>query len=257
MKFYQQSSFFFTLLAATSLLTSCEKNNAEPEAGVGTLELEMDHVVGSIPLTLNTTTYNTGLGDQFTVNTFRYYLSNIKLQKADGTEYVQPESYYLVNQADEASRHLTLTDVPVGDYTGLTFTIGVDSARNVSGVQQGALAPSDMFWTWNSGYIYVKLEGTSPQARTGGLVFHIGGFQSSNNTIRTVAPSLNGKSILVRKDHTPEVHFKVDVLKMFVGPNPVRFAELSNTMGGPNSVRVANNYSAPDGMFRVDHIHAN
>lgn len=257
MKFSRITAYFLPLLITASLLMGCEKDGATPTAGVGTVELEMEHVVGTAPLTLNTTTYTTTQGDQFTVSTFRYYLSNITLQKADGTEYVQPESYYLVNQGEEASRRLTLTNVPAGDYTGLTFTIGVDSARNVSGVQQGALAPSDMFWTWNSGYIYVKLEGTSPQARTGGLVFHIGGFQSPNNTIRTVSPSLNGKSILVRPDHAPEVHFKVDVLKMFAGPNPVRFAELSNTMGGPNSVRVANNYSAPDGMFRIDHIHAN
>ncbi|MFC7670545.1 MbnP family protein [Hymenobacter humi] len=152
---------FFAWSAA---LTSCEsKQDGPAPAGAGPVDIEFENVVGSAPLQLNNSTpYTTPAGDQFTVATLRYYISNIKLKKADGTEYVQPESYYLIDQERLASQRFTIANVPAGTYTGLTFTLGVDAARNVAGAQTGALAPSDMFWDWTSGYIFTKLEGRSP-----------------------------------------------------------------------------------------------
>ncbi|HEX8350786.1 MAG TPA: MbnP family protein [Hymenobacter sp.] len=243
-------------LAATALtLTNCNKNDDSPINSTGMLDVEVENVVGPAPLALNTGSYTTQAGDHFTVTTFNYYLSNIKLKKADGTEFVQPDSYYLLKQSDEASRSFSIPNVPTGDYTGITFTIGVDSTRNVAGAQTGALDPSNnMFWSWNTGYIFLKMEGTSPESTSKALVFHVGGFKKPYNAIRTVSPSFNGKTVMVRPDHTPEIHFHADVLKLFTG---MRFADAGSTShsAGAAAVRVADNYSA--GMFSVDHIHAN
>lgn len=263
MKRFSISTAAYTFALAALLLTGCEKDNETPASQLGTVSLAFEQTVGTAPLALSTQTYATPAGDQFKITTFKQYISNIKLTKTDGSTYAVPESYYLIDAAVPTSQELALKDIPVGDYKSLTFTVGVDSARNVAGAQTGALDPSNnMFWTWNSGYIYTKLEGTSPQAphaagaAEGGLVFHIGGFKSPNNTIRTVVlPFPTGISLLIRPDHAPEVHLNVDVLKMFSGPTTIRFATLSNTMGGANSVLVANNYAA--GMFSVEHIHAN
>ena len=260
MKFF---SFPAAVLALAALsLASCKKDEAAPNQ-VGTVDLAFEQTVGTAPLTLATQTYTTPAGDQFKITTFKQYISNIKLTKTDGSTYAVPDSYFLLDASNASTLELPLKNIPVGDYKSLTFTVGVDSARNVSGAQTGALDPNNnMFWTWNSGYIYTKLEGTSPQApkasgaTEGGLVFHIGGFKSPNNTIRTVTlPFPTGTNLLVRTDHAPEVHLNADVMKMFTGPTTVRFSTLSNTMGGPNSVLVANNYAA--GMFSVEHIHAN
>lgn len=251
MKFLKYASLFLSLLATATTLSSCEKD----EDVSGDVSLEFENVAGATTVALNTTPYRTAAGDTFRITTLRYYISNIKFKKANGTEFAQPESYYLIDEALPESKTITIPNVPFGDYVGLTFTIGVDSARNVSGVQKGALAPSDMFWNWNSGYIYTKLEGRSPQAPNGGIIFHIGGFQSPNNTIRTVSPAMSNNVIQVRDGRTPEVHLKADVLKMFTGPNTIRFASLNNVMGGASAVLVANNQAA--GMFTVDHIHGN
>ena len=266
MKRFSLSTFAIIFTLAALSLAGCKENEPVPDttSKTGTLDLEFEQRVGAAPLELSTRSYSTPSGDQFKITTFRQYISNIKLTKADGTQYVLPESYYLLDAAVSTSKNLELKDIPVDDYTGITFTVGVDSTRNVSGAQTGALDPNNgMFWTWNSGYIYTKLEGTSPQAphpagtTEGGLVFHIGGFKSPNNTIRTVSPAFpGGTRLLIRPDHAPEIHLSVDVLKMFTGSTTVRFATLSNTMGGVNSVLVANNY-AQGGMFSVEHIHAN
>jgi hypothetical protein len=264
------SAFACSLALAALSLTGCGKGKDEPTpATTGTVALEFEQTVGTDPLVLSTRTYNNASGEQFKVTAFRQYISNIKFTKADGSSYAVPESYYLLDAAVPASTRMSIADVPVGDYTGITFTVGVDSTRNVSGAQKGFLDPNyGMFWTWNSGYIYTKLEGTSPQAAKpagvaeGGLTFHIGGFQSPYNTIRTVSPAFpSGVKLLVRNDHSPEVHLNANVAKMFVATagnnntSTISFASLSNTMGGRNSVTVANNIAA--GMFSVEHIHAN
>ncbi|SNR83932.1 hypothetical protein SAMN06269173_108125 [Hymenobacter mucosus] len=255
MKLRKISAIFFYLLFSSAALTSC-KEDSDMQPKVGTLDVAIDHVVGTATLALNTGSYATPAGDQFTVSTFKYYLSNFTLKKADGTTHLVPESYYLVDEAVPASKTFTLSGIPAGDYTSLSFTIGVDSARNVAGAQTGALDPQkNMFWSWNTGYIFTKLEGTSPQAPNTALVFHIGGFKAPHNTIRTISPSLKGATIQVQGTQTPTLHLKADVLKMFTGPTTVRFTQLYNTMGGANSVVVADNQAA--GMFVVDYVHAN
>ncbi|GAB2968283.1 hypothetical protein GCM10027048_43910 [Hymenobacter coalescens] len=244
-------------VASSLTFTACGSKKKDP-AAQGELALQFDHVVGSRPLVLNTDTYTNGAGNPFTVTTFNYYISNIRLTQADGTEWAEPESYHLIKENSPASKKLTLTGIPAGDYRKLTFTIGVDSARNVAGAQTGALDPlNDMFWTWNTGYVYTKLEGTSPQAPgNGSLVFHVGGFRWPNNTIRTVAPALPANTVLaVRAGRAPQVHLKVDVLSMFNGPTAARtvdFRTLSNVMGGPNAKLLADNYAT--GLFRVEHV---
>ncbi|TYZ07647.1 hypothetical protein FY528_14915 [Hymenobacter lutimineralis] len=247
------------LLAFASFFTACTDDtdtNLNPAPSQpGTLDVEIDHVAGTEPLAFNTT-YTTAAGDKFTVSRLKYYLSNFTLGKTDGSSYLVPESYFLVDEADPESKFFTLADIPSGDYTSLSFTIGVDSTRNVSGAQTGALDPiNNMFWTWDYGYIFTKLEGTSPQAPNQALVFHIGGFKKPNNTIRSVSPTLRGITIPIRKDRNPAVHLKADVLRLFTGPNTIRFATTPNVMGGADAVKIADNQRA--GFFTVDHVHTN
>ncbi|OON67304.1 hypothetical protein B0919_19285 [Hymenobacter sp. CRA2] len=244
------------LCAATALLfTACDDDNETPAKGK--LNVEFENVAGSQPLNFGST-YTTAAGDPFTVSKFNYYISNIKLTKTDGTEWAERESYHLVKQADAGSRSFQLTDIPAGEYKKLTFTIGVDSARNVSGAQTGALDPlNDMFWTWSTGYVFLKMEGNSPKSPTGNLQFHIGGFRSPNNTIRTVSPGMPaGVTVQVTAKKTSAIHLQADVLKMFTGPNPIQFAQTSNTghSSDPNSVKIAANYAA--GMFTIAHVRA-
>jgi hypothetical protein len=244
------------LLVTTFGLTTCSDTDKGAEPTSNALIVELNHVVGNAALVLNSATpYTTPAGDNFTVSTFKYYLSNFRLGKRDGTEYVVPESYFLIDEAKAASKTITLSDIPAGDYSSLTFMIGVDSTHNVSGAKAGALDPINaMFWDWNTGYIFAKLEGFSPQAPGNrGLLLHVGGFKTPNNAIRTVSPALGNSTIQVRQDRMPIIHMQADVLRMLTGPNTIRFAETYNIMGaGTNAMKLADNYAA--GMFTVQHV---
>lgn len=219
-------------------------------ADSGKLILHFKNVVNGLPLRLNDTAanYHNAHGDKFTVNTFKYYISNIVLHNIQGQEVVLPAAYFLLNAADSTSLDPVLSHVPPGKYSGISLTIGVDSARNFAGAQEGCLDPAQgMFWTWNSGYIFLKLEGISPQsnAKLHRLTFHVGGVRPQN-TIRVQSIPLK-KELTISAGQTSEAVIITHIDALFSGKNLIDFSRLSFTMGGPNAVLIADNYAT--GLF--------
>jgi len=257
---------YFSLLAlvASLVFTSCKKDPDEPAptptpnnpATTGSLALHFENMVGDSVLVLNTQNYVNANGDTFNISKFDYYISNIKLLKGGVVKYVETESYHLLKQSNLASLEFSLTGVPVDNYDGIQFMIGVDSTRNVSGAQTGALDPANgMFWSWSSGYIMLKMEGSSPQsgAASQNLIYHVGGFSGVNNSLRVVSPNFSGSTANVSGTVTPEIHFAVDVLEMFTTPTNTNFATTHTVhMPGVAAKTIADNYAD---MITVEHIH--
>jgi hypothetical protein len=218
----------------------------------GNVRFQFSHLVGTEKLNLNTTDYTNPAGESFRLSMFKYYISNIELVQGAGPIYRFPNSYYLIDEADSLTKTFTLPNVPVGDYTEIRFIIGVDSTRNVSGAQTGALDPiNGMFWEWKTGYIFVKLEGTSPSSSDSlkRIRYHIGGFQNPNN-IRTVALPISG-NMTVTNGGTAVMNWKVNVNEMLQTPNPVKFAEHPVLMFDAATAQVADNYKD---MFSITSI---
>ncbi|MGL4597403.1 MAG: MbnP family protein, partial [Bacteroidia bacterium] len=185
-------------LAASNWLASCEKDPSIdtttpplPTAPTGSIEINLQAMFGDSLLVMNRgTLYQTANNDSVEVSLFKFYLSNIELTDVEGKRVVVPDSYFLCNADDGETMNFTLTGIPVGDYQEIKLMVGIDSARNVSGTQTGALDPANaMFWSWSSGYIFFKLEGSSPQSQIGGnsIVYHVGGYAGANRAQRTTS----------------------------------------------------------------------
>lgn len=218
--------------------------------------LSFENVVGSVPLTLDQTLrYQNMNGDSFSVELFKYYISNISFTDDQGNTWYEPESYHLINAADTNSLKVYVDSMPLANYVSVSYMIGVDSARNVSGTQTGALDPSNgMFWTWTSGYIQAKMEGRSPASTASFdlLVFHIGGFGGQYAGQRMVSPSFNSATAIVTANTVPVIHVKSDLNEWFQSPNTIDFATMSNvSTAGANSVLIADNYV---NMFTITSI---
>jgi uncharacterized repeat protein (TIGR04052 family) len=74
-----------------------------------------------------------------------------------------------------ATNHLVQGTVPAGDWTALSFEVGVPFALNHQDVATAAspLNLSTLFWSWQGGYKFIRLEGKSTGLPTGWL-FHLG-----------------------------------------------------------------------------------
>jgi hypothetical protein len=248
---------FFVLAAATYWLSGCKKDNTAPT--VGNVSFKIANMVGTQDLALDGTAYTTASGETFTVTTFKYYISNIKFTKADGSTYAAPGEYHLVDAAKPKSTSFTVSKVPTGDYSGVSFVVGVDSTTTKGDplALPDDLNPANaMYWAWATGHIFLKLEGTvTSTSPNKALTCHIGGYRQPYSAIVTAAPSLNGNTLLVRTDRMPQVQLSADVLKIFNGPNNFALSTFPTTMmPSASSVQVAQNYAA--GMFSVAHIQA-
>lgn len=222
----------------------------------GEVSVEFQNIAGSVFLDpTGATNYVNSSGETFSVTNFRYYISNVKLIKDDGSKYEVPNSYYLIDANDTNSLIAKLPNIPGGKYTGVEYMIGVDSTRNVSGAQTGALDPANgMFWSWNQGYIFFKLEGNSSAANNNFFEFHVGGFTGANNALRNVSIDFTPSILIVDGGkRESEIHISTDVLEIF--KNPVNWSIAGHsavTMPGVNAASVATNYAD---MFSFNHIH--
>lgn len=212
------------LLLAASIfslgsLQSCKPEDDPPTpATEADFTLQFNHVFGMSQevFELNKQLIHPKTGDTMIFTKLKYYISNIQLKKSDGSWWVQPESYHLVDLGAGDNFKLTIKDVPVGTYSAMRFMHGVDSTRNVSGAQEGALSISNnMFWGWNSGYIMLKAEGNSPQATNGNFAYHLGGFSGDFNVITEKEAEFGSSSLEIKGDSKPTVHMMVNPAKLW------------------------------------------
>ncbi len=168
--------------------TFCCQNLWSQENFKRDIKIQFINTIGLTPLQLNET-YTNDFGEKFTVSSFRYYISNITLvdEKNNSTDYFK-DQYFLIDQSDSSSQNIFL-QTSLKEITGINFMIGIDSLKNVQGVQAGILDPAKgMFWVWNTGYVMAKLEGNSNMVNAPRHAFslHIGGFKAGQNTARII-----------------------------------------------------------------------
>jgi len=207
------------ILALVLSAPACKKKQSTPPAAtVGSMNLRFDYVFGAnmVPWELNKTYVHTKTFDTLTFTTFKFYVSNIRLKKTDGTWWAQPESYHLVDAGVANGSTISITNVPVGEYTTVEYMMGIDSLHNVSGSYTGALSLSNaMFWDWNSGYIMLKAEGKSPNAPNGGFAFHLGGFSGDNNIITVKTADLAPATLTISGTKTPVVKLTANPARLW------------------------------------------
>ncbi len=168
----------------------------------------------------------------------KYYVSNFVLTNVNETQYTVPQDscYFLIDESVSSAHHAELK-LPEGEYKTLTFMIGVDSLRNTKDISErtGVLDPAgdaaDMYWGWNSGYIFFKIEGTSPLIADMGnaFMYHVGGFGGYNtatpNNLKTVTLDLTtGGTPKVKLNKETNIHLMADVLKVVNGSTNISFA---------------------------------
>jgi hypothetical protein len=167
--------------------------------------------------------YQNDFGETFSIRSFKYYISNIVLNDSDRKQSF-PDQYFLVDNNESSSQPITFS-ASLQHITSIKFLLGVDSLKNVSGVQTGTLDPAKgMFWTWNTGYVMAKLEGNSPFANMPQHAFsyHVGGYKQNENAAREINLRLPQAIDCVKGC---AITVSADVLKWFNSIHKIKIAE--------------------------------
>lgn len=234
-------------------ITGYQHKNIAPQK-TGNVKITFVNTVKGIPLQLHTATYTNPFAEEYTVSKFKYYISHVALSTANGSS-TKNENYYLIDESKIETLSF-IFQINTGTYTSLSFLPGVDSLHNVSGAQTDALDPlNDMFWTWNTGYIMAKVEGTSPQSKVvnNKVEFHIGGFMGPYNVLKNIVLNFAaGKTLNIEQDKTSEIIIEADINTWWQQPNDIKIAAhpVCSTPGAL-AKKIADNYSK---MFTVKNI---
>jgi hypothetical protein len=258
------------LLFTAVFFAHCKPESpAIPTTQTSTIAISFNHFIADSLLVLNTKNYSNSIEQNFTVDKFNYFISNIILEKTDGSNYIVPQDscYFLIKTSNKASQNISIKNIPVGNYRKISFIIGVDSARSCmpASARTGALdvgaAAADMYWTWNTGYIFLKLQ-CMPIIPKGGdssvvipYVYHIGGYGGLNNptlnNIRLVNLNFGENLNLIANSTTAKINIKADALKVIEGSTQVNLNSTPTVMLTPFSANIANNYQ---NMFSIINI---
>lgn len=137
------------------------------------------------------------VSDSIRFETFRFYISGIQFLWNERVVWDESTNCHLIDATDEKSQKLTFILPTDLNYNKIRFNLGIDSTINVAGVMGGDLDPTKgMYWTWQSGYINMKLEGISNLCATpnNAFQFHLGGYLSPFASMQTITLDTKGKA---------------------------------------------------------------
>jgi hypothetical protein len=165
--------------------------------------------------------------EELTLQTLRFYLSHFIFLKNGKPVFEEKDSYHLLDLEAENSLLLAFKGSENLDFDQIQFKLGIDSLTHISGAMGGDLDPTKgMFWTWQSGYVNVKVEGVFEKCPTRNheFQFHLGGYLAPLQTVQSVrlnAPK--SKKLQLQLDLTPFFE-KVDWAKKYSIMSPSKEA---------------------------------
>lgn len=172
---FKKFILLFTAIAIVSSACNKQKNTT------GTVTLQVDHKVSGAPFAYNTT-FTNNLGQDYTISLATIYLSQFTFdggapQTLDGK---------VVALTPDVNTY-PLGELKTGDYQNWSFAIGLDSITNHADPTTfpadhplNPTHPRYQHWAWNTGYIFVKLEGQCDTMPDGSgnastfFTFHLG-----------------------------------------------------------------------------------
>jgi hypothetical protein len=127
----------------------------------------------------------------------------------------------LINVLDSSRCYFSLPNLQSCETDSITFNLGIDSLTNVSGAYEGDLDPmNNMYWTWQSGYINLKFEGSIDD----GVIreYHLGGYAYPNNALQKVSLEMNSSGNTIIYIHLEDfIHSIPDSIPFkFMTPDP-------------------------------------
>ena len=172
------------------LAVACSKRNEKAE-----IDINIGYEINGQPLVTDTLCYVNEAGNTFLITEIQWFLSNLELKNeaGDWTTLLQRSLldtadinrvFYMDTNIPE-SQTLHAQPLPVGHYTALRFTFGLDETDNQTSLFSDP-PESEMFWpdVLGGGYHYMKLNGKylNAEDRLAPLAIHLGIGQNEDCT---------------------------------------------------------------------------
>lgn len=223
------------LFIASGFLFSCKKDNPEPDntptPAPTTVEsfIRFKHKVDNIAVEFDTVKYVNDFGNDFSIETIRYFVSNVAFVKSNGDVVNVTDAIYVDAREAGYNQKKFTTAIPNGEYTEMRFTFGLDSAMNQTGAFNN-FPEAAMEWPMmmGGGYHYMKLEGRyEDQGSYNHFNFHTGPLNNNKNYFQVATPMT-----LTVSNGSFDVALSMEIQNWFKNPNSFDLTTISQGMMG-------------------------
>lgn len=157
---------FTCLLALIMIAVSFGCNdNDDPDVKEpsGKLVFNFLHTIDDEPIVFDTAKYVNEAGNIYEVNELQYFISDVTLHSSTGTSVMltkEVDIYYVDTDLPATLKWQVFDPIPVGTYTGVSFTFGINEQKNQSFM---FVNPPEVNMVWpeflGGGYHYLKFNG--------------------------------------------------------------------------------------------------
>jgi len=148
----------FAIIIGLSIVSCNNKEDVAPENL--DFKINFTQLVDGVPVQLDQMIYYNALNQLFSIKTIKYFISDVKLYKADHSVIELPDIHYIDIRIPETLNYVFLEKIPAGDYTGISFVYGLTPEENITG---RFTQPPESLMEWpvpmGGGYHYAKIEG--------------------------------------------------------------------------------------------------
>jgi uncharacterized repeat protein (TIGR04052 family) len=193
---------------ASSLGLAAAPTSAQTQTPLQPVRLKFAATVGGAPAACGASYEEIGVTKSaMSFVDFRFYVSRVRLVRADGTEQPVTLAQDGLWQLDDVAlldfedgtggcangtaqtRDVVEGRVPAGEYVGVRFDLGLPFEKNhrESTLQPSPLNLTRMFWSWNAGYKFMRMDiRTTGQPK--GWMLHLGSTGCTPTGKPTIVP---------------------------------------------------------------------
>lgn len=151
------------LLSLLIVMGSCKKEEPIETNKFGKISFQFTHKMNGLALVTDTLIYVNAAGNEYLVNEVQYFISDVILHNSDGSDFSINQDggmHYIDTDIPSTFSWNISSDIPVGNYSSVSFTFGISEAKNQSNMFPNP-PERDMFWPefLGGGYHYMKLNG--------------------------------------------------------------------------------------------------
>lgn len=226
-----QLRLIITILSI-AFLAGCTSNTVDPEESA--IKLNFAHLHNGDELVLDDIRYTNEVGQEYSIQKVKYFVSKITFHKNDGTEISSSDIHFVDIKNSETLAMKLATKIPYGNYDKISFVYGLIPEDNIS-KSLGIDLDREMEWPeiMGGGYHYMKLEGKYTDNNiTSFFNFHTGGLNGTAYEIHVDLPNSN----FTINENSLDINLVMEMSNWFTNPVDWNFEYWgSGIMGNPDA----------------------
>lgn len=244
------------LLIIVLTVLSCTDCDDDPIIENATTTLKFSHNWDGTAVTnadFNTIKFTNANGDLLSIERLRYVISNITFTTA-ANEQIVLDVYNLVDVTNNNLSFTPATEIPIGNYTNVSFTFGLnneDNSKNLIDLNSASFNVPDML---GGGYHYMQFDGKFINANATEQGFNYHAIRAVDNPganptfVQDTFFTVNLGAINITD--TTEIEIKMNIAEWFKTPNLWDLNSL-NQMLMPNSAAQILMYQNGQNVFSL------